>query len=80
MVFLGLTNVTAKSVVIATTERIIHDGNSGIEGDGDKVGVGLGDGEGDGEMFGVGDGLGDGKVGAGGSIPLYPVGMYLSFA
>ena len=58
MVFL-LTNMTANNVAIATTNRIIHDGNSS-EGEGVKVGVddGLGDGEGVGVGVGLSEGVG----------------------
>jgi hypothetical protein len=57
-----LIDITISRIPAKNNGRIIHDGNSGIEGDGDKVGVGevLGDGDG----VGLGDGLGEGVGGA----------------
>jgi hypothetical protein len=47
---------TAKS-----NDKIIHDGTSGIEGEGVKLGEGLGVGERSGEVDGLSDGIGVGE-------------------
>jgi hypothetical protein len=47
-------------VTAANNSRIIHDGNSGIEGEG--LGVGVGDANGDGEGVGAGGNVGIGVI------------------
>lgn len=49
-------NKTVNNVAVRTNGKIIHDGNSGIEGVGDMLGVEFGVGD----CVGVADGAGDG--------------------
>jgi hypothetical protein len=52
---------TTKMATAKSVEKIIHDGPSGIEGEGVKLGEGLGVGERSGEVDGFSDGIGVGE-------------------